>query len=526
MAAEKRADAAAGAAVLALVALLYWRVVSLWWLLDDAFHLHFLREHPGFAYLKRSAFDELPFRLFTPLLFLSLDADARLTGLNPAAFHLHQLIALGMAAIVAYAVFRQWLEPLPAFAGTALIVAGAPLCTIAQELMLRHYVEGFALAGVAVLLYVQGLRRKSNMLTIAAACAFLLAAFAKEIFVPLPFAMLALPEASMSRRIRAAIPQGVALLLYLALRRLALGTFGGGYGWAVDAADLPMLASRMPRELAKRLFITPYVAAAVGAVLVVAIVFLARRARLAPLTFAGLVVLALAPVVPVMKAFEARYAFALWVVVAVTIVAGASCVESRSLRMSLLAVALVATLIANRFEWRTSMAAAERMSIEGRWFFAAPPDAVLRRPAIPPGAIGELAWLKTVSGRPAGARWFYDDIYLCSAPVKTVHEFDSASGSVRVVRPPNVCERAAHPARFAANFRYSDGVLRWTLGPYKDGQYRFIFADGVQAFDVPREESYRLPGARGLTLRIAHIAPGGDVRYSAPIVLDFGAPQR
>jgi hypothetical protein len=393
--------------------------------------------------------------------------------------------------------------------------------------MLRHYVEGFVFAAVSVLLYVQSLRRNSVALMIAAACAYLLAAFAKEIYVPLPFALLALPEATLPRRVRAAIPQAVALLVYLALRRLALGTFGGGYGWALEASDLPELASRMPRELAKRLFVSPFVAVLLTAIVIVAIVCLAQRRKFAPLTIAALATLALAPVIPVMKAFEARYAFALWLVVVITIVAGASVIEIRWLRLSLLAIAIVATLAANRMEWRTTMAIAERMSAEGRWFLAANADAVLRRPAIPPAAMGELVWLKSLSGRPSGTRWFYDDIFLCSANAPAIREFDDASDAIHDVTLPvqqsrgAVCNRAQHPAPFSAHFRYDDGVLHWELGPYEGGQYRFVFGDGVQAFDVPREEAFRLPGAKGLTLRIAYLPPHGDEVWSSPIELDF-----
>ena len=522
-----RNDAAAVVALAVLVAGLYRKVVSLWWLFDDVFHLHFLHDHPGFAYLTRSAFDQLPFKLFTPLLFVSLDADVQMFGRDPAAFHLHQLIALGLAVIIAYAVFRQWFAPLTAFAGAALLMAGAPLCTMAQQLMLRHYVEGFIFAGVAVLSYVQALRRDSRAQMVAAGFAYLLAALAKEIYVPLPFALLLLPESTWSRRLRAAIPLAVALAVSLLLRRIALGTFGGGYGWALEMSELPVLALRMPRELAKRLFVTPGVMVALVAIVLIAVICLTKRNRLAPLTIAGLIVLALAPVIPVMKAFEARYAFALWIVIVITIVAGTSVIERRWLRLSLLAIALAATLVANRMEWHASMQVAKRMSAEGRWFVAAGGDAVLRRPAIPPGAMGELVWLKAVSGSPSGARWFYDDLYLCFANAASIYEFDESARTIRDVTAHvqasrnGVCARAQRAAPFSAHFRYDDGVLHWTLGPYDGGQYRFVLSDGAQAFDVPREEGFRLPGASGLTLRIAYLPSNGAELYSSPIVLDF-----
>ena len=57
------------------------------------------------------------------------------------------------------------------------------------------------------------------------------------------------------------------------------------------------------------------------------------------------------------------------------------------------------------------------MSNEARFFFDAAPDALIRNPAVPPAAMGELRWLKEDYAHHApGARWFYDDIYLCEHP--------------------------------------------------------------------------------------------------------------
>jgi hypothetical protein len=48
-----------------------------------------------------------------------------------------------------------------------------------------------------------------------------------------------------------------------------------------------------------------------------------------------------------------------------------------------------------------------------------------------------------------------------------------------------------------------------------------LIANGVQAFDVPREDGFRLPDIPGISLRIRYDSPQGWVTYSPELALDF-----
>ena len=141
--------------------------------------------------------------------------------------------------------------------------------------------------------------------------------------------------------------------------------------------------------------------------------------------------------------------------------------------------------------------------------------------------MGELSWLKTVQQKPAGTSWFYDDLYLCSRTgPQRIFEYRPAISQVGDVTDvvmaaePSVCRAAAGRSPLSATFRYAGGVLHWTLGPYRSGQYRFLIGDGIQAFDVPADDGFQLPG-ESITLRIVHVDPGGTRVYSPPIALDY-----
>jgi hypothetical protein len=48
-----------------------------------------------------------------------------------------------------------------------------------------------------------------------------------------------------------------------------------------------------------------------------------------------------------------------------------------------------------------------------------------------------------------------------------------------------------------------------------------LLGRGIDAWEVPRREAFRLPGVKGLSLRIRYDSPEGWVTYSPDIDLDF-----
>jgi hypothetical protein len=170
------------------------------------------------------------------------------------------------------------------------------------------------------------------------------------------------------------------------------------------------------------------------------------------------------------------------------------------------------------------------MSDEGRFFMDMPPDSYLRAPTIPPAAMGEINWLKTVHLRkPSGAMWFYDDYFLCTtdATGKRAWEYQPQRRAVVEITSelPQIGQK--HCASFrkdkplTTDFEYRNGTLFWRFGPYEEGRYRVLIADGIQAFDVPREDGFRLPDMTGITLRIRYDSPHGWTTYSDEIAVDF-----
>ena len=94
------AELAIPAALAGLVGVLYSGVLRLWWTYDDFYAIHLLKIEPRFAYWLRSdAWSQT--HMFTPLLLSSFELDAILAGLTPRAFYVHQLVALGAAAVAA-----------------------------------------------------------------------------------------------------------------------------------------------------------------------------------------------------------------------------------------------------------------------------------------------------------------------------------------------------------------------------------------------------------------------------------------
>ena len=88
--------------------------------------------------------------------------------------------------------------------------------------------------------------------------------------------------------------------------------------------------------------------------------------------------------------------------------------STSSTSSSLVLLAIMLAVIANRHRWQTEFQSALRQSNEARAFFDLGPDDLLAYPTIPPAAIAELRWLKEEwVHQPRGAGWFYDDIFVC-----------------------------------------------------------------------------------------------------------------
>ncbi|HEX9458582.1 MAG TPA: hypothetical protein VGA84_05525, partial [Thermoanaerobaculia bacterium] len=197
---------------------------------------------------------------------------------------------------------------------------------------------------------------------------------------------------------------------------------------------------------------------------------------------------------------------------------------------AVICLSVLAVTLNNRYEWKSVFATSLRMSDEARVFFDAGPNALFRSPAVPPAAMGELRWLKEeYVHRPGGASWFYDDIYLCEHEVAAKHvlQFDESTRSVNDVTPriasiaSSFCGRIRSDAPMGVDFHHRGEALFWKFGPYQEGTWRVVLGGGIQAFDVPAEEAFRLGDLPGISMRVRYISPAGWSTYSPELTLDF-----
>jgi hypothetical protein len=356
---------------------------------------------------------------------------------------------------------------------------------------------------------------------------YLLAMLAKETVVPLVGLLVFLPERDWRTRVRFAVPHAVAVAIYFVWRHAVIGTILGGYGWAIGRDEWPRLIASLPMKIVLACA-GANVAIGIALLVITAIgVAFALRHRRAILLFVVALALAVGPILPVSKEMQRRYALMPWLAWSIACVAGAD--RMRRGKVALLAAASIVAIVANRQEWTQEFGKTQRMSDEAHFFFHMPPDGLLRTPTVPPAAMGELAWLQSYAGQPTGAFSFFDDFFLCTggANGKRVWEYQPARRGVVEITPdvPRItqqhCGAIRRDAPLTWQFRYRDGSLFWKLGPHTTGRYRVLLADGVQAFDVPPEDAFRLPDLPGMTLRLRYDSPQGWTTYSREIALRF-----
>ncbi len=521
--------AAAGLALAAF--LLYHDILRLWWMNDDAYHLNVIAVTAPLDFLASARFwHSFVAPVFTPLLLLSLAADATLFGHDPHAFYLHQLAGVVLVAPLLYALLRAWFPRSVAFLAALTAMAGAPVLQIAGLLMLRHYVEGLVLAILAARVQVAAERRGSIVLAIAGAVLSLGAMLAKEVFVPLPFLLAFIPRggtstadsavaseedgtAGRARNAALLAPHACALVVYTVWRIALLGPALHGYGWTVQPRQWPRVVATLPWQALQTVAVHRAAGIPLVVLLVAALLLLVVKLPASRLPIAVAFVAALAPVIPLSIDLEPRYALGAWLLLVL-----AAAFSTRVLPrggLALLALVAISALAANRVAWPEELRHLERMSREGRAYAALGPGDVLRNPAIPPAALGELQRL--TGSRATGS---YDDVFLCEGtiPATRLFAYDEHTRSVRESGGPP-CGRIRDLPLLATFTTTGGDAFFWSLGPRAGGRYRFLL--GTQAFDVPREGGFRLPTLRHVVLRIGYTSPDGAMTYSPGIALDL-----
>jgi len=485
------------------IAFLFCTTRKLFWTYDDAFLLRVARSATVVDYAASPAFwRAMPSRMFVPGVLLWYEAGSR-AG-DAAQFHLLAVALLLIALVAIYIALRQWLDIAPSLTAIALIALGAPTVSVVLQLMAGHYLLAIALSAMSIAAY-----RRSPLLS---AFLYLAAMLAKEIAIPLPLILLLLPE---RKRIA---PHVFAVVLYVAWRRWMIGTFGGGYGWAITRDNFDDLVVAFPRALFDALTPPNLALAILVAIAVLAPIAWSLRKRRVAIAFIVAMIVAIAPILPVAREMQPRYAFVAWIVLATF--------AAIALRATPILAALVVLVvaIAQRVEWRDVYTRDARMSAEARFAIDGPRDALLRAPTTPPAAMNELLAMRSNAGLVA----FYDDLYLCTQrDARRVFEFDAQRNAIVDITPhiaslaQKHCNAIRDTAPLRAHFRFDGDTLHWTFGPYTRGRWHVVFANGQQSFEVPREDAFILGEIPAIALRIRYDAPEGWTTYSPEIAMDF-----
>ena len=498
------------------VVLLYRKSVRLYWTYDDPWFLHVAlmrRWTEGFTHA-----DIWRQNIFTPLLTSTYELFFAVLWLEPRRWYAAQLVLLVVLASAVYAALRIHVDRVPAAGAALLFIIGPPFANVAANLGVIHYVEALLFVTLA---YVAFAKRRD----VLSAFLYLVAILAKEIAFPFPLVLLLLLPREQRRRL---IPHGVALLVYTAWRLLVVRLPVKGYGWAINPEEIPGIVALAPWKLALAF---GGVAVVAGLVLLAVMAFpIARalRTRRALLIGAAVLFLAIAPTLPVSKEMQRRYALMPWLWTCAGFGVGVATMKRRE---AVIATAIIVAVVANRQEWTSEYTRSKRMSEEARVWLHERGDILLRNPAIPPGTMPELEWLKEDYFKFAeGARWFYDDIYLCTHPLegRRILEFDPASRQVvpSRVNAQQFCASIRNDLPMTAEFERHGDTLLWRFGPHERGTWRLVLMNGEHAWDVPRESAYRLGTAERLNLRIAWRSPEGLVTYSPEFALDFARQSR
>jgi hypothetical protein len=527
---RKLADVLLVAAILLTVALLYRKVTRLWWIFDDTYLLHIASEHRLLdSFTDSSLWLSMPQQLFTPLLTASYHAELALFGANPVPFHVVHLIELAAIAVALAFALRIWMSRAAAACAAFLFLAGTPAAVMAAQLMLMHYIESVILSIVAAALFAHAVRSGRKLPVIVSALLYLLAMLAKEIAVPLLPVLLILPERDLRARLRAVWPHGLALAIYLAWRYAILGKIGG-YVWTFGPREIPLLLLRTIARIFGT-FAGPRLAIGIPFVLIVLFGMLLRlRSRFSVLAITVAFAAAIGPILPVAVYYDHRFAWCAWICAAIVFAAGADTLRNRRLALSLMIAAPLIGAMVNRQQWKNEFALAKRMSDEGRVFIDLGAGDFIRMPAITPGVMFQVAWVKEfLLHRPPGTLWFYDDLYLCSGQrPRRVFGFDERTKEVRemTAQIPAIASRycasfrSNEPLEIHAHFNEQRRLLTWDLGPYSDG-YTFVSGNGFLAYEVERHGGLQLFGMKDVTFRVRYRSPQGWVTYSPELSLDF-----
>ncbi len=532
---------------------LYFRLPRGWWFVDDPELVAYAARAPLSFLWNPVLYQQFsPFNL-TPEIMLSLGLDFTLAGLDPFVFYVHQIISLALTSIALFLVVRLYSknDVIP-FGCVMLFLLQPATLGVVSWISTRHYLEGLGFSLFSLYFFIVFMRRGGWLRLAVSVFLYLLAVLCKEVYVPLPLALLLLPEGAAGRRMLQTIPHGLVTALYAAYRFRMLGenTLGGYstiWPWTVASA------LRSTPEIFRAYGDSWWPFAAIATVVLWAIAdqgagkVLLRQAARGSLIFL-LVYLPIMPVSPLWGGLMSlRYFFLSSVVITIFFAlsleallrkkgAGRSIILAGSAAVVFLFLCRAFIGQSAAWEGQKAQAAVEgRYFLENRgrdvifkplqphWFF----DGIEKVEAIRTGGIGKR-WIKLSAGNFFGLD---EDSRPLDVSRERVFAYDPASRAVADVTAAEMVSRehfftTVKEMPLEVVLATRNDTLRLDLGPYK-GQYILLESSPEArgycylAVEIQRKFGIKLTHReRVRVFRVAYFSPEGWTTISPAFLID------
>jgi hypothetical protein len=227
------------------VFILYGFLPGEWWYGDDPEIIVFALQHSPSGYLfNPEIWQSLsPFNL-TPWILLSLQFDIPFSYFNPAGYYVHHFLSLAVIAMVLFSVMNLYVgRRVFAFIGVLVFLLSPASFAVSSWLTTRHYLEGLGFSFIALYFFVKSIRTGRLLFLFLSSLCYIPAVLSKEVYVPLPFLLMLIPERTFRDRLTHAFPLFILFVFYAVYRFWMLGNNPvGGYSsiwpWTIKSALL------------------------------------------------------------------------------------------------------------------------------------------------------------------------------------------------------------------------------------------------------------------------------------------------
>lgn len=521
----------------------YYQTISGYWRWDDTAILLQLLKTPVWKYFCISkVYQLLSCANFTPWVMLSYQGDLTLFGLNPTAFYLHHLLSLSFITVAGYYFLSLWVDKKFAFLGMILFTIGAPVATVMQQLMTRHYLEGLLFALLGLYCFVLFLRRGKYYYLIVGIVFYFLSITAKEIYVPLVCLLPWIPEQTMKDRLKAMIPFVIVVLFYVFWRQYMLGSLVGGYAGNphdLISSGLPIVFSAFGKVPALlfgdwwQLFFSLYMV-----IIIFYVVATPSKFWLGIITFTCITL----PLVPVTISpgivAPGRYLLLVWFAVSFSFTScfdklykKTSFLPGKAMPLFSIVIWFMVLVIIGAYGYdsgkRIRQRAREYDTI-GRFVWMTNDKEVYFIPS--PSVLASYWFVDCLSkvksqvqpnlSSPAGV---IDGIFLHPS-IKKLWMYDVECDCMKDISDSiksriSKAMAAVRKAPLSICFKYVPGMVSWRFGPYDKGCYHLL-ADEFGARFLPREGALRARITGNFSFHLRYTSPAGWKTYSPPFRFD------